>query len=210
MKRFIATVLAAAAALLAASMSHSAEPYERLPVAQATRGDGKIEVMEFFWYGCEHCYLLEPRIDAWLPTIPKDVVFTRVPAVANERWLPMATLFYTIEALGLVERLHPRIFDAVHKERLRLDQGPVRDRWLAREGIDPARYAEVEKSFAVTTKVKRARELSLAYRIEGVPTIAVNGRYLTGPRYAGGAEGVFAAVDKVIELSRKEAGAGRR
>ena len=106
--------------------------------------------------------------------------------------------------------MHHRIFDAIHKERLRLDQDPVRDRWLAREGIDPARYADVAKSFGVATKVKRARELSLAYRIEGVPTIAVDGKYLTGPRYAGGADGVFAAVDKIIALSRKESRPGRR
>ena len=199
-----------AAGMLAASMSHAAEPYVKLPVAQATRGDGKIEVIEFFWYGCEHCYILEPRIEAWLPTVPKDVVFTRLPAVANELWLPMATLFYTVEALGHIERLHPRIFDAIHKERLRLDQGPIRDSWLTRHGIDPARYAEVEKSFAVMMKVKRARELTQAYGVDGVPALAVNGRYLTGPRYAGGADGVFAAVDNLIELSRKQAQAGRR
>lgn len=210
MMHFVRMIIVGAAGLLTAGLSHAAEPYVKLPAAQATRGDGKIEVIEFFWYGCEHCYLLEPRIEAWLPTAPKDVVFTRVPAVANERWLPMATMFYTVEALGLLDRLHPRIFNAIHKERLRLEQGPIRDQWLAREGIDRARYAEVEKSFAVTVKVKRARELTHAYRIDGVPALAVNGRYLTGPRYAGGADGVFPAIDKLIELSRKDAQAGRR
>lgn len=209
MKHLLRMTVAGAAVMLATSLSNAAEPYEKLPVAQAPRGDGKIEVIEFFWYGCEHCYLFEPRIEAWLPKAPKDVVFTRVPAVANERWLPMATMFYTLEAMGLLDRLHARIFDAIHKERLRLEQGPVRERWLARQGVDPARYAEVEKSFAVSTKVKRARELTRAYRIDGVPTIAVNGRYLTGPRYAGGSDGVFAAVEQLIELSRKEVKAGR-
>lgn len=181
--------IVAAALMLAAGFvsAHEGEgKYTTLNPPQLVPADGKIEAVEFFWYGCEQCYQLEPAIKAWVATAPKDVVFRRIPAVASERWIPMARMYYTFEAMGVLDRLHPQIFDAIHKERVRLDGKQARNQWLSRQGIDIARYEEIEKSFTVVTKVSQARGLSRAYRIEGVPTLAVHGKYVTFPPQPGG------------------------
>ena len=179
--------------------------YETLPAPQPTRGDGKVEVIEFFWYGCDHCYRLEPAVHSWLEKKAADVEFTRIPAGGSDRWNAMTRLYYSLEAMGQIEKLHPRIFAAIHKEQVRLDQPQARDRWLAANGIAPEKYAEMEKSFAVQAKTQRAISLTRAYRVEGVPTLAVGGKYVTSPTRAGGAEKAFEVVDELITRIRSEA-----
>ena len=133
-----------------------AAPYSMLTPPQATDGSGKIEVIEFFWYGCPHCYSIEPAVNAWLKSAPKDVVFKRVPAYPSDAWGGMAVMYYTLEAMGLLEQYHSKVFDAMHKQNVNLANKGKRDEWLKANGIDPAKYAEVEKSFTVNTKVARA------------------------------------------------------
>ncbi len=197
--------LAAATSLFAIAFGAWAQaPYVPMNPPQPTEGGGKIEVIEFFWYGCPHCYHLEPALNAWLKTAPKDVVFKRVPA-AIESWLPLATVYYTLEAMGLLDKYHEKIFEAIHKDNENLGNKNVREKWLARNGVDPARYAEVEKSFSVVTKVQRAKQLTQAYKVDGVPRIIVNGRYYTGPEQAGGSDQrMMAAVDQMIAKVRNE------
>ena len=198
--------LAAAASLfvLAFGAWAQGQSYAVLTPPQPVDTPGKIEVTEFFWYGCPHCYHLEPSVNAWLKKMPNDVVFKRVPAVPSKSWESLATVYYTLEAMGLLEKYHQKVFDAIHQEQQNLGNENVRDKWLAKNGIDAAKYKEVEKSFTVATKVQRAKQLTAAYKVDGVPRIFVNGRYYTGPELAGGTDGIFHVVDQMVGIARKE------
>ena len=177
--------------------------FATLTPPQPVEGGGKIEVTEFFWYGCPHCYAMEPTIAAWLKTKPQDVVFKRVPTY-NEGWAPMVSLYYTLEAMGVLEQYHSKVFDAIHKYNVNLNNKGKRDEWLKANGIDPAKYAEVEKSFTVVTKIQRAKQLSQAYKVDSVPRFFVNGKYYTSAEQAGGADKIFLVIDQMVNLARKE------
>ena len=194
----------AAAAVSFAAAGAFAQPFSTLSPAQPTEGGGKIEVIEFFWYGCPHCYTLEPAVANFARNAPKDVVFKRVHALPSEAWAEHAKLFYTLESMGKLEELHQKVFDAIHKSNVNLGNKKVRDEWLQKNGIDPAKYAEMEKSFSVATKMNRAKQLTYAYKVDSVPRVAVNGKYFTSAEQAGGVDRVFQVVDQLIGLSRKE------
>jgi len=142
-----------------------------------TESDGKIEVLEFFWYGCIHCYNLEPRLETWLKTKPADVAFRRVPAVLSDRWGHDAAVFYAFEALGVLDKLHRPFFDAIHRERLRSDNTPALNAWLEKNGVDAKKFEATARSFGVQSKVKRAIRLTSDYKVDGTPAMAVHGRY---------------------------------
>lgn len=203
--RKLFSILIALAGLAAFAPHASAQSplYATLSPPQPVEGGGKVEVTEFFWYGCPHCYGMEPMINTWLKTKPADVVFKRVPTY-NEAWAPMVTLYYTLESMGLIEQYHSKVFDAIHKDRVNLNNKGKRDEWLKANGIDPAKYAEVEKSFTVVTKVNRAKQLTNAYKVDSVPRFFVNGKYYTSPEQAGGADRIFLVVDSLINTARKE------
>jgi thiol:disulfide interchange protein DsbA len=177
--------------------------FATLSPPQPVEGGGKVEVTEFFWYGCPHCYAMEPTIAAWLKTKPQDVVFKRVPTY-NEGWAPMVTLYYTLEAMGVLEQYHSKVFEAIHKYNVNLNNKGKRDEWLKANGIDPAKFAEVEKSFTVATKVQRAKQLTQAYKVDSVPRFFVNGKYYTSAEQAGGADRIFLVIDQMVNLARKE------
>jgi len=179
-------------------------PYALLQPPQPTDGGGKIEVIEFFWYGCPHCYALEPAVNAFIKSAPKDVVFKRVPAYPSDSWGEMAKVFYTLEAMGLLEQYHQRVFDAMHRDNVNLANKRLRDEWLAKNGIDVAKYAEVEKSFTVATKIARAKQLTQAYKVDSVPRLVVNGKYYTSAEQAGGADKVFPIVNQLVGIARKD------
>jgi thiol:disulfide interchange protein DsbA len=185
-----------------AGHQHLNERLSTLQEPQPTLAGPKVEVIEFFWYGCPHCYQLEPAISKWLATPRKDVVFKRIPAVPSDRWAQMATMYYTLEALGSIDRLHLKVFEALHKEGLRLEQKTVREDWLAKHGMDLKKYLEVERSFTVITNVQRARQLTRAYKVDGVPRFVIGGRYATAPGHAGGNDAVFTVVDEAIARVR--------
>jgi len=177
--------------------------FATLTPPQPVEGGGKVEVTEFFWYGCPHCYAMEPVINAWLKTKPQDVVFKRVPTY-NEGWAPMVSLYYTLEAMGVLDQYHAKVFDAIHKHSVNLNNKNKRDEWLKSNGIDPAKFAEVEKSFTVATKIQRAKQLTQAYKVDSVPRFFVNGKYFTSPDQAGGADKLFLVIDQMVNLARKE------
>jgi len=158
----------------------------------------KIEVLEFFWYGCIHCYNLEPKIDTWLKTLPKDVEFRRVPAVFNDRWAHDAAIFYTFEALGLLDKLHRPFFDAIHRDRLRTDNMQALNAWLEKQGVDPKKFEATVKSFGVQSKTKRAIRMTSGYQIDGTPAMAVHGRYTVGA-----SEGMLEIVNNLVAAVRK-------
>ncbi len=184
--------------------SQAGTPYSLLSPPQPTEGGGKIEVIEFFWYGCPHCYALEPAVNAWLKTAPKDVVFKRVPAFPSEAWGRDAAMFYTLEAMGLLDQYHQKVFDAIHKDKVNFANKAKRDEWLKSNGIDPAKYAEVEKSFSVVSKVSRARQMTESYKVDSVPRFIVNGKYVTSGEQAGGNEKIFPVIDQIAAMARKE------
>ncbi len=199
----LATLLACAVATARAQT-----PYALVNPPQPTESDGKIEVIEFFWYGCPHCYRLEPEVSRWLKTKPDDVVFKRVPAYPSESWGEMARVFYTMEAMGLLDQFHAKIFDAIHKDGLNLNNKKIRDEWLRKNGIDPAKYENISKSFTVVSKMARARQLTQAYRVDSVPRVFVDGKYYTEAELAGGPDKIFAVVDQLIAMERKSRGMG--
>jgi thiol:disulfide interchange protein DsbA len=187
-----------------AAWSQAGTPYSMLSPPQPTEGGGKVEVIEFFWYGCPHCYAIEPAVVAWLKTAPKDVVFKRVPAFPNEAWGRDAVMFYTLEAMGLLDQYHQKVFDAMHKDKVNFANKAKRDEWLQANGIDPAKYAEVEKSFSVVSKVSRARQMTQSYKVDSVPRFIVNGKYVTSGEQAGGNEKIFPVIDQIATMVRKE------
>lgn len=179
-------------------------PYATLIPPQTTVGGGQIEVVEFFWYGCQHCYNLEPDVISWERRAPKDVVFKRVPAIPSDAWGEGAKIFYTLEAMGLLDQYHQKVFDTIHRENVNLHNKGLREQWLKKNGIDVTKYNETEKSFTVSSKLTRARQMTQSYKVDSVPRVVVNGKYYTSGQQAGGAHRVFAVVDQLVEMARRD------
>jgi thiol:disulfide interchange protein DsbA len=177
--------------------------YSVLKPTQPVEADGKIEVLEFFWYGCPHCYTLEPRLEKWIARLPADVHFRRVPAVLNEGWAREAAVYYSFEALGVLEKLHRPFFDAIHQERLNTRNPATLADWLRKQNVDPKRYEEAFKSFGVQSKVRRAAQVSTAYRIDGTPALAVHGRYTVSAEQGRTQDGMLSTADYLIGVARK-------
>jgi thiol:disulfide interchange protein DsbA len=196
--------IATFAALGAWAQAPAGQPWATLEPPQPTEGNGKIEVVEFFWYGCPHCYAMEPMVNAWLKTKPADVDFKRVPAFPSDSWGEHAKIYYTLEAMGKLPEMHQKVFDAIHKDHVNMLNKGKRDEFLKANGIDPAKYAEVEKSFSVVSKLSRARQLTAAYKVDSVPRFFVAGKYYTSGEQAGGNDKIFPTIDQMIAVVRKE------
>ncbi len=170
------------------------------PTAQllATSTEDKVEVIEMFSYACPHCFHLEPYVAKWEKTLPDNVVFIRVPAIFRDSWLELAKLYYTAEATGDLEKLHPLIFDAIHvKKRRMVTEDDMLD-FVADQGIDRDSFEKMMNSFAVKAKVKKALIMSQISGITGVPSMIVNGKYISDAPMAGGQENLLKAVDFLI------------
>jgi protein dithiol oxidoreductase (disulfide-forming) len=167
---------------------------------QTVENDGKVEVLEFFGYGCIHCANLEPRLEAWAKQQPADVKLKRIPVAFASRSIDSIPLFYTLEAMGMQEKLHQKIFDAANVENVILGNPATLNTWLQKQGVDPKKYEEVQKSFSVQNKIARARKMTGDYAIQSTPTIVVNGRYAV--QQNAGADRLFANVDQLIAEAR--------
>ena len=179
--------------------------YTVLVPALPVESPDKIEVIEFFWYGCPHCYNLQPYIEKWLPSLPADATLRRVPAIFNERWARDAATYYAFEALGVIEKVHRPFFDAIHRDRLKSDNKQAMHEWLGKQGIDPQKFDQAVASFGVQSKVKRAMQLTAGYRIDGTPSLAVQGRYRISADQASSQEDMLATATYLIGLARKSA-----
>ena len=177
--------------------------YTTLKNALPVETPGKIEVAEFFWYGCIHCYNLEPALDKWLPALPADTQFRRIPAVFNERWAHDAAIYYAFESLGVLEKLHRPFFDAIHKSRLRTEVPAALEEWMSKNGMDPQKFDATMKSFGVQSKVKRAVQLTAASRIDGTPALMVHGRYTISADQGKSGAGMLATADALAGMVRK-------
>lgn len=195
------------AAGLAQAQPAEGVEYRQLATAQPTDAPGKIEVVEFFWYGCPHCYNFEPPLSSWLKKLPKDVHFRRIPAMFNDEYARGARAFYALDAIGEEERLHKALFEAIHTgDRLRVADEAALTGWLRKQGVDTKKFAAAYHSFSVESKLKRAAQLTQAYQISGVPSMAVNGRYVVITDNIKSFEHLLAITDYLVEKSRKNAG----
>ena len=208
MKRLALQVVGILAALVLASASAAdlveGKEYVRLKVPHAVDSGKKIEVIEFFSYGCPHCNDLEPYLQAWVKTLPPDVQFRRVPVMFQDRWKSLARSYYTLEALGEDMQLSPEVFKAVHVSGLPLYQEKSFVDWAATKGLDKAKVADTYNSFGVDSKMKRAAVLAQEYNVQAVPTVVVDGKFLTLSDKVGGHAAMPAALDTLIAKARAE------
>ena len=164
---------------------------------------GKVEVIEFFWYSCPHCNSFEPKLQAWTKKLPPDVVLRRVPVAFRDDFVPQQRLYYTLEALGKVDELHARVFQAIHAERQPINREDLILEWAGKQGLDKARFKELYNSFSVSTKARRATQLQDAFKVQGVPAIGVAGRYYVDGDLAGNMDRALQVTDYLIAEARK-------
>ncbi|HEY5971198.1 MAG TPA: thiol:disulfide interchange protein DsbA/DsbL [Pseudoxanthomonas sp.] len=177
--------------------------YKLIKPAQPVMGKN-VEVIEFFAYACPHCAEFEPALQSWLKRKPKDVDYRPVPMIFRAEWKPGAKLYYTLETMGVVEKYHQKIYDASHKQGKQLTSDEAVKDWAKSAGVDSAKFNEVYDSFAVDTKVQRAITIGRSYGVQFTPSLAVNGKYYTGPSMAGGNDYAkfFGVLDQLIDMER--------
>ena len=164
---------------------------------------GKIEVIEFFWYSCSHCNAFEPTFAQWVKNAPKDVVVNRIPVAFREDFAPQQRLFFTLEAMGLLEKIHIKVFQAIHVERLALNTDASILAWVEKQGVDKNKFADIAKSFGVASKLKRAVQLQNDFKIEGVPSLGVAGRFYTDGTLAGSMDRALQVTDSLLAQVRQ-------
>jgi thiol:disulfide interchange protein DsbA len=155
--------------------------YDLVNPPQATSDPAKVEVMEFFWYGCPHCYHFEPDLNAWLKKKPDSVAFIRQPAVFNAHWAAHAKAFFTAEALGVLDKMHADFYDAIQNKKQTLESEDDLAKFFKEHGVAEADFHKVYKSFAVDAKMRQAEGMAARYGVTGTPSIIVNGKYLVSP-----------------------------
>ena len=174
--------------------------YQRLKEPVPTQvGPGKVEVVELFWYGCPHCFRLEPDLSKWLKSKPKNVEFIRIPAVFNKTWALHAKAYYTADFLGIMDKFHKLFFDAIHLKKQPMNTVAEVKKFFLQQGVSEKDFTNVFNSFGVDAKVRRAKELSREYGISGVPALVVNGKYLTDGPMAGGRRGMIDVLNYLIK-----------
>ena len=209
-RREFSAALACTAALAPAASRAQGNPvegrnYVRLtqPVPVSAAPD-KIEVIDFFWYGCPHCAAFEPELDAWVRRLPAHVAFSRVPvAFRAEPFTTHQRIFYALDTLDLLDAMHRKVFYAVHVERLALDKPAEIAAYMTKHGVDATKFLEAFNSFTTQSRIKRANGLVDGYKIDGVPAIGVHGRYYTSGAMAGGNDRSLVVADFLVQKLRK-------
>ena len=195
-----ALTLPAAPALAQARQIQEGKDYRRLnkPVAPEAPAD-KVDVIEFFWYSCNHCNAFEPTLEAWVKAAPKDLVVRRVPVAFNASFVPQQKLYYTLEGMGKLDEIHAKVFRAIHVEKQRLAKDDDILAWAVKQGLDAAKFKEIYGSFTVSNQVRRATQLQDAYGVEGVPSMGVAGKYYTDGTMAGNMQNVLQVVESLAK-----------
>lgn len=204
MKRLLVLLLLLvnSAVIQAAGYTEGVE-YKKLAIPQATDTGDKIEVQEFFWYGCPHCYHFEPYINAWKKTKPANVEFVRVPAVFRPDWEIQARAYYALSNMGIIEDMHGKIFSAIHKDKKQLNKKEMLTAFLVKNGVDRKKFEEEYSSFAVDSMVRKAKKMIKDYQIEGVPSISVNGKYLSSGSMSGSYDNLIKILDYLVKQETK-------
>lgn len=204
----ITSLLATAVAIFALSLTGvssvmAAQGYEMVTPPQPTTSGDQVEVVEMFWYGCPHCYRLEPFVERWLKRKPKNAKFVRMPGVFRPSWEIHARAYYTAEILGVVDKVHRPMFEAIHEQKRPMsDEASIMGLFNA-HGVSNKDFKRVFHSFAVETKLRRAKDMGRRYGAKGVPAIIVNGKYRTGAQEAGGNAKVFRVVNELVKQESK-------
>ncbi len=178
--------------------------YNRLEHPQASdAGAGKIELIEFFWYSCPHCNAFEPTFANWVKNAPKDVVVRRIPVAFNDSFAPQQRLFFTLEALNLLDTLHVKVFQAVHVDKQPLNTDASIQAWAEKQGVDKTKFAETYKSFGMASKLRRAVQLQNDFKVEGVPSLGIAGRFYTDGSMAGSMERALQVTEALLAQVRQ-------
>lgn len=201
-KLLVFLALMTSAAFLHAGEYKEGVHYKKLTQVTTTVSD-KIEVLEFFWYGCPHCYSFEPHVKAWKKTLSDNVKFARVPAIFRPDWEIQARTYYALSNMGLIETAHGKIFDAVHKSKKRLNTLESMVAFLEKNGVDRKTFLDEYKSFGVDGFVRKAKKKQSEYKIQGVPGVVVNGKYLVSGSMAGSYDNMVKIIDHLIEIEAK-------
>lgn len=212
----------AAATLGLVALGASASPsapvqgvdYRVLPKAQPTESGSKIEVTEFFWYSCPHCAAFEPSLEDWVKKNADKVNFKRVPVSFRESFVPQQKLYYTLEAMGKIDPLHKKVFQALHTERQKIDTDETILAYVVKQGVDKKQFQDLYNSFGVLTKIRRAAQLQEAYSIDGVPMVAIDGKFITAPSMVGATmrgqseaalhTATLQMMDKLVDIAQGE------
>jgi protein dithiol oxidoreductase (disulfide-forming) len=205
MKKFLTGLLLILSTQVMAEAPNS-DAFEAVAQTIPTDNPAKIEVMEIFWYGCIHCYHMDPILSKWVKTLPKDVYFKRVPGLPNPSWAPMAKAYYAMEALGVLDKLHTPLFDAVHKDK---NLNPVDEKaiiaWVTQKsGLDKLKVEQAFKSFNTNTKLNRASQIFRESGATGVPSLVIDGKYITSSTMSGSNEQALTTADYIIDHVRKD------
>jgi protein dithiol oxidoreductase (disulfide-forming) len=198
--RFIAGLLGLLA--LTALAAQPGKDYVAINPAQPTESGDKIEVLEVFSYMCPHCFHFEPVLTPWVKKLPQDVQFRRMPVVfGRANWETLARTYFALEALGSLDKVHTKIFEAIHEENVILQNKDELFNWIEKQGVDKKKFADTYGSFGVQTKIQRSNQRTTAYGVSGVPTLIIDGKYLVASG-EGGAEAMLKTADQLIQMIR--------
>jgi len=195
-------MLMAGSALIQAADYKEGVHYKKISSEQSESGEN-VEVLEFFWYGCPHCYTFEPYVNAWKKSKPDNVDFARVPAIFRPDWEVQARAYYALNNMGVIEDMHIKIFEALHKKKKRLDTKQKITDFLVSNGVDKAAFEKEYNSFTTDGMVRKAKKKMKAYRIQGVPSMVINGKYLTSGSMAGSYDNMVKITNHLIEKESK-------
>jgi thiol:disulfide interchange protein DsbA len=201
---------AAAAGALACALPAGAQQPRARPnleyfdiAPQPVPQGGRIEVIEFFWYGCPYCFQLEPFLDGWLTRKPDDVDFRRMPALFRQSWVPHTRLFHVLASLGELDRLHGAVYKAIHAEGEKLADAESSAAWAARNGIERGRFIAAYGAPEMDRKVEQSIADTRRYQIKGTPSVVVDGRYVTSTGMSESVSGVIGILDDLVRLARE-------
>jgi len=189
--------LGAGMAFAPASQAQTEQRYVTIEPAQPSDTAGKVEVLEFFAYTCPHCHAMEPLTEKWAQELPENVVLRRVPVAFNAGMADLQKLYFSLEALDRLD-LHKNVFNAIHRERKRIYDFDAMADWIETQGVDRKQFEAAFKSFGINNKVARANELAKNYKVEGTPSLAIGGRYVTSPSMTGTYEGAISQAQALL------------
>jgi len=199
----LATVIIAAATAQAAEFTPGVH-YFKLNEPQPVQTGAQVEVLEMFWYGCPHCYDLEPYIEKWVKTKPENAEYVRLPTIFRPSWTLHARAYYTFEALGKLDTFHREFFDEIHKRKNPIQTPEELETFVVQRGIDKDKFYEAYNSFAVDSKLRHAQLITARYEANGVPTIVVDGKYRATASSAGGHQELMQLVNELVEKAAAE------
>ncbi|MDO9366504.1 MAG: thiol:disulfide interchange protein DsbA/DsbL [Methylotenera sp.] len=199
------------ALMLLASFNVMADPqlgkdFDKTAQVITSDTPNKIEVIELFWYGCGHCHQMESSLNTWVKKLPADVVFKRVPGLPHQAWAPMAKTYYAMETLGVLEKLHAPLFEAIHtKKTLKPTDEKAAIDWVTKQaGLDKKKVEEAFGSFSTNTSLNRAANIFRASGATGVPSLIINGQFITSSTMAGNNDAALKTADYIITNIRAD------